>query len=113
MRLDGQVTKPHQPMYQYLTNCAQFAEYLKFDALPDIDPVNTILSKELLLHNAVTENTDIIDHNDNWTHLQYLEAYFIKTMSPEINIGLKASKEFQIRLCHNLDSLFNNCIATD
>ena len=71
-------------MYQYLTNCAQFAEYLKFYAIPDIDAVNTIVSKELHLHNAVTENTKIIDHNDNWADLQYLEAYYIKTMLPEM-----------------------------
>ena len=45
------------------------------------------------LHNAVTEN--IIDQN-NWDHLQYLEAYCIKIMSPESNIGLKASKELQL-----------------
>ena len=83
-------------MHLHLTNCVQFAEYLKFYALPDIDAVNTIVSKELHLHNAVIENTEIIDHNDNWAHLQYLEAYYIKTMSPEINIGLKASKELQL-----------------
>ena len=48
------------------------------------------------LHNAVTENTKIIDHNNNWAFLQYLEAYYVKPMSPEINIGLKASKELQL-----------------
>ena len=48
------------------------------------------------LHNTVTENTEAIHHNDNWAHLQYLEAYYIKTISPEINIGLKASKELQL-----------------
>ena len=64
--------------------------------LPDVDADNSIVSKELHLHNAVIENTEIIDHNDNWAHLQYLEAYCIKTMSPEINIGLKASKELQL-----------------
>ena len=95
-RLDEQGTKPDQPMYQHLTNCGQFAEYLKFYALPDIDAINTIVSKELHLHNAVTENTEIIDHNDNWAHLQYLVADYIKTMSPDINIGLKASKELQL-----------------
>ena len=47
---------------------------------------------ELDLHNAVIENTETFDHNDNWAHLEYLEAY-IKTMSPEINIRLEASKE--------------------
>ena len=67
-RLDEQGTKPDQPMYQHLTNCGQFAEYLKFYALPDIDAINTIVSKELHLHNAVTENTKVIDHNNNWVH---------------------------------------------
>ena len=94
--MDEHGTKPDQPLYQQLTNCAQFAEYLKFHALPDIDVVNTIVNKEMHLHNAVTENTEIIDHNDNWAHLQYLEACYIKTVSPEINIGLKTSKELQL-----------------
>ena len=48
-------------MYQHLTNCAQFAECLKFYALPDIDAVNTSVSKKMHLHNAATESTDIID----------------------------------------------------
>ena len=94
--MDEHRTKPDHPMYQPLTNCARFAEYLKFYALPDIDVVNTIVNKEMHLHNVVTENAKIIDHNDNWAHLQYLDAYYIKTMSPEINIGLKVSKELQL-----------------
>ena len=61
-----------------------------------IDAINTIVSIELLLCNAVTENIKIIYHSDNWTLLQYLEAYYIKTMSPEVNIGLKASEELQL-----------------
>ena len=68
-RMDEHGTKPDQPMYQLLTNCAQFAKYLKFYALPDIDVVNTIVNKEMHLHNAVTENTKIIDHSDNWAYL--------------------------------------------
>ena len=108
-RLDEHGTKPDQPMYQHLRNSAQFPEYLKCYALPDTDAVNTIVSKKLHLHNVFTENTEIIDRNDNWAYLQYLEAYFIKAMSPEINIGLKASKELQLFkwfawLCYILDS---------
>ena len=61
-----------------------------------IDAINTIVSIELLLCNAVTENIKIIYHSDNWTLLQYLEAYYIKTMSPEVNTGLKASEELQL-----------------
>ena len=94
--MDEHGPKPDQPMYQHFTNCVQFPEYLKLYALPDIDAVNSIVSKELHLHNAVTENTGIVDCNDNWGHLPYLEAYYIKTMSPEINIELEASKELQL-----------------
>ena len=95
-RMDEHGTKPDHPMYQHLTNWAEFAEYLKLYVLPDIDAVNTIVNKEVHLHNTVTENTEIIDDNDNWAHLQYLKAYYIKTSSTEINIGLKESKELQL-----------------
>ena len=87
--MDEHRTKYDQPMYQHHTDCVEFAEYLKFYVLPDIDGVNNITSKELHLHNVVTENTDIIDYNNNWAHLQYVEAYYLKTMSPEIIIGRK------------------------
>ena len=40
-----------------------FAEYLNFYAFSDIEAVNTIVNKKLYLHNAVTENTKIIDQN--------------------------------------------------
>ena len=57
--------------------------------------INTIQIVLYLLHNVITENTKVIGHNSNWVHLQYLETY-IKKISPELNIGLKASKEFQL-----------------
>ena len=41
MRMGEHGTKPDQPMYQHLKNCAPFAKYLKFYALPDIDAVNS------------------------------------------------------------------------
>ena len=95
-RLDEHGTKPDQLMYQQLTNCAQFAEYLKFYALPDIDAFNTIVSKELHLHSAVTENTKIVHHNDNCAHLQYLESYYIKAMPPENKYRAKSVKRTSI-----------------
>ena len=71
-RLDKHRKKPDHPMYLQLKNCVQFAEYLKFYELPDKDAVNTIVTQELHLCNAVIENTEIIDHNYNWAYLQYL-----------------------------------------
>ena len=38
----------------------------------------------------------MINHKDNWTHFQYLEACYIKKMSPEVNIGLKALNYYLI-----------------
>ena len=62
--MDEHRTKPDRPMNQHLTNCFQFAEYLKIYALSDVDAGNRIISKERHLHNAVTENTEIIDRNN-------------------------------------------------
>ena len=55
--MDKHGRKADEPVNQHLTNCAQSAEYLKFYALPDIDAANTIVSNELQLLNAVTENS--------------------------------------------------------
>ena len=52
-------------MYQHLANCSQYAEYLQFYALPDTDAVNAIVNQDIHLQNFVTENTEIIDHNDH------------------------------------------------
>ena len=54
--MDKHGRKADEPINQHLTNCAQFAEYLRFYALPDIDVANTIVSNELQLHRSVTEN---------------------------------------------------------
>ena len=63
--MDEHGTKPDQAMYQHFINFTQFPKYLKFYALPDIDAVNNIANKKLHLHNAVTENTEINNHNVN------------------------------------------------
>ena len=70
-RIDEHGTIRDQPVHQHLSNCAQFAEYLKFYAPPDIDSVNTIVRKEL-------HHTKIIDHNNRWTHFQYLTLIILK-----------------------------------
>ena len=51
--------------------------------------------KEHLI-NAVLNNCRIIDQNNNWPQSSFLEAYYIKTLKPEIDDGLKASKELDL-----------------
>ena len=64
--------------------------------LPDVATDTTIVIKELHLHNAVITNVKVLDKNDKWGQLQFIEAYYIKKLAPELNFGLKASKELQL-----------------
>ena len=41
-------------------------------------------------------NVSIVDTNHNWSQLEFLEAYYIKTRDSAINVGLKASLELQL-----------------
>ena len=95
-RLDKHGTKVEQPMYQHLSNCSAFNDHIMQFTLPDTATDTTIVSKELHLHNAVINNVKILDKKDKWGQLQFLEAYYIKKLAPEINFGLKASKKLQL-----------------
>ena len=95
-RLDEHGTKVDQPMYQHLSNCSAFNDHIMLFTLPDAAADTTTVSKELHFHNAVINNVKILDENDKWGQLQFLEAYYIKKLAPEINFDLKASKELQL-----------------
>ena len=94
-RLDEDGEKVGQPMSQHLSNCSAFNDHIMLFTLSHAATNTTIVSKELHLHNAVTDNVEILDKNNKWGQLQFLEARYIKKLTPEINFGLKASKELQ------------------
>ena len=50
----------------------------------------------LHLHNAVINNVKILDKNNKSSQLQFLEVYYTNKLAPEINFGLKTSKEIQL-----------------
>ena len=83
-------------MFQYLVNCQQFLEELSILNVPISD--NIIPEVELHSHimNAVHNNSKVLDYNNNWSQLCFLEAFYIKTLKPKINAGLKASKVLQL-----------------
>ena len=83
-------------MYQHLSICSAFNGQIMLFTLPDAATDTTIASKELHLHYAVINNVKILDKNDKWGQLQFLEAYYIKKLAPDINFDLKASKELQL-----------------
>ena len=94
-RLDEHGSRHDQPMFQHLINCQQFLEELSILNLPISD--NNIPEVELNSHimNAVHYNSKILDYNNNWSQLCFLEAFHIKTLKPKINADLKASRGLQ------------------
>ena len=83
-------------MYQHLSNFNAFNDHIMLFTLPDAAPDTTTISKDLHFHNAVINNVKILNKNDKWGQLQFLEAYYIKKLAPEINFDVKASKELQL-----------------
>ena len=83
-------------MYGHLSNCSAFNDHIVSSTLSDAAADTTIVSKELHLHNAIINTVKILDKIDKWGQLQLLEANYIKKSAPEINFGLKASKELQL-----------------
>ena len=65
------------------------------DEVDDISLTSHIFS-------AVLQNHEILDNNQNWSQIAFLETYYIKNHDPIINHGLKASK----------DLLFNQILNT-
>ena len=78
-------------MFQHLVNCQQFLEKLSILNLPISD--NNAPEVELNSHvmNTVHNNLKVLDHNNNWSQLRFLEAFYIETSNPKTNAGVKAS----------------------
>ena len=93
--MNGHGRKLDQPMHRHLRNCSHFQELGQLYSLPcDDETVNNDIKGDLI--NAVLNNRRIIDLNNNWSQLRRLEAYYIKTLEPEINDVLKASNKIDL-----------------
>ena len=90
-------TRNDQPMYIHFANCDKFHDFVHMFTLPQLfnENLSDLDYKEHIL-NGVLNNVKIIDSNDNWSQLCFLEAFCIKQLSPSINSRLKASKELQL-----------------
>ena len=85
-------TRNNQLRFQHLSQCEPFHEYVNFFT---IDASNLVDTKEHI-EKSILYNYFIVDYNRNWSQLLYLEAYYVKKLSPFINKGLKASRELQL-----------------
>ena len=78
-----------------MKNCSYFQELDQLYSLPCDDETFNIDTKEYLI-NAVLNNCRVIDQNNNWSQMSFLETCYIKTLKPEIDDDLKASKKLSL-----------------
>ena len=94
-RINEHGRKPDQSMHRHLKNYSYFQELVPLYSLPcDNETVNINLKEHFI--NAALNNCRIIDRNDNWSQLSFLEVYYIKALTPKTDDGLKASKELDL-----------------
>ena len=95
LRMNEHGKKPDQAMHRNLKNCSYFQELGQLHSLPcDAETVNIDIKDHLI--DAVLNICGIMDETDYWSQLNFLDAYYIKTLKPEINDGLKAYKELDL-----------------
>ena len=80
-------------MYQHLSKCEHYNDTFNLIKLPDTDSTTVNVDKKVYVLNAVFSNFRIVASCSNWPQLLFLEAFYIKTLAPKINDGLKASHE--------------------
>ena len=80
-------------VYQHLQECTEFKYYVTLLNMPCVNDRSKVKSIDAYIHHTVRNNTTLIQYNDNWLQLCFLEAYFIKLKKPLLNTGLKASRD--------------------
>ena len=73
--------------------CEEFNYRLNLHSLAEILSDSGKIDHMEHVYDSVIDNCKVLDSCNNWAILQYLEAYYVKTESPEINVGLKAFKK--------------------
>ena len=80
---------------KHLNTCTGFQYIVELHDLPSIfnNSDNVIVSTILHIQSAVYNNIRIINRNKHWVELFFLEALHIKRRNPELNVGVKATKD--------------------
>ena len=89
-------TREDQPMFQHLSRCDSFHDYVSMFNMPSNNMSSIEIDTKEHIKNTVISNFEIVDSSSNWSQLLFLEAFYIKRFSPSINKGLKASRELQL-----------------
>ena len=65
----------------------------------------------LQITNSVHHSSKIQDYNNNWSQLCFLEAFCIKTLRPQINVGFKDNNLAYIRAQNQWPA--SKCVTTN
>ena len=96
-RLDEHASDKNSAIFNHLFKCDNFKFMSSLFALP-VNNHNKKTNIDTLSHlrNAVLNNTCILTMNPRFSNLCFLESLFIKSLRPELNKGIKASKELAL-----------------
>ena len=75
---------------QHLNNCADYHH------IRGLHAINETLDLKEFYMNTVRNNVCILAKAHNWQTLLFLEALYMKDQSPQLNTGLKATKQLQL-----------------
>ena len=76
----------------HLQHCTLYRELLSFNSIL----YTSKLDYYKLNLNTILLNTHILAYHDRWSHLSFLESYFIKYFNPSLNTGTRAAKEMKL-----------------
>ena len=94
--MDEQGTRNYEQMFKHLNCCTHFHDMCSLYAITDVSDFVPIVVKNKHIYNAVINNSKIIHRLNNYFQLEFLEAYYIKLLSPAINYGIRSSKELSL-----------------
>ncbi len=91
-RIKEHSTSDSSEVYNYISSCGQFHHIKTVLELPPHQDTNiTCILPEFLFNNC-----KIIDRTDHWSLLLFKESLAIRRLKPNLNHGIKASKELII-----------------
>ena len=74
--------------FHHIVNLYNISVYLEFG--------HSFIETYYHISSAIAENTRILDKNNNWTQLCFLELLYIKRLNPALNVGIKATKKLNL-----------------
>ena len=67
-----------------------------YDHIKDLFAIERRLNVKEFHTNSVRDNINILAKTDNWNTLLFLESLYIKDQDPQLNTGLKATKQLKL-----------------